>query len=141
MNASKIISGTWGTIWKDGVEMADATAMQAKVSYSYQSITQLRQMMEDRKLIGMKGTGSITVNHVYTRSAETLSDAMKGHDARFSIVCALADPDSYGYERVALYGVSYDEATLADFAAGKPGTMTMAFAFTGCEFLDKIEVQ
>lgn len=45
----------------------------------------------------------------------------------------------YGAERVAAYGVSYDEQTLMDWAAAKSGSITIPFQATGVEYLDKVE--
>ena len=39
----------------------------------------------------------------------------RGVDRRFTVISKLRDPDSYGAERVALYDVSFDDLTLADW--------------------------
>ena len=57
---------------------------------------------------------------------------------RRSLVAKLADPDAYGAERVAVYGMNYDEQTLMDFAAGKAGSTTVPFQATGYEYLDQV---
>mgnify|MGYP002236849848 FL=1 len=41
----------------------------------------------------------------------------RGVDRRFTVISKLRDPDSYGAERVALYDVSFDDLTLADWQA------------------------
>ena len=51
----------------------------------------------------------------------------------------LDDPDAYGAERIAVYGMNYDEQTLMDFAAGKAGSVTVPFQATRYEYLDQIE--
>jgi len=53
-------------------------------------------------------------------------------------VAKLADPDAYGAERVAVYGMNYDEQTLMDFAAAKAGSMTVPFQAAGYEYLDQV---
>ena len=52
---------------------------------------------------------------------------------------ALADPDAFGAERIAVYGVSYDEVAVMDWAAAKEGELTIPFTATSVEYLDKIE--
>jgi len=138
-NASRVMNGTFGQLWEDSVEIAEVSSFQAKITKNYDTIQMCRQMMEDRKLISIKGTGSMTLHKVYSRGADDAENALAGHDVRKTLVGALDDPDAYGAERVALYGVSYDEQTLADWAAAKSGTLTIPFQFTGFQYLDKVE--
>ena len=42
---------------------------------------------------------------------------------------------------MAIYNVSFDDLTLADWQAATVGTVTAAFTFSRYEFLDMIEVQ
>ena len=44
-----------------------------------------------------------------------------------------------GVELVAVYGVSYDEVAVMDWASAKEGELTIPFTATGVEYLDKIE--
>lgn len=87
----------------------------------------------------MKITGSMTLHKVYSRGAEDMAAALAGSDQRKTLIGALADPDAYGAERVAVYGVSYDEQTVMDWEAAKAGSLTVAFQATGIEYLDKVE--
>ena len=57
------------------------------------------------------------------------------------MISKLRDPDSYGAERVALYDVSFDDLTLADWQATAVGSVTAPFTFSDYEYLDQIEVQ
>ena len=96
-------------------------------------------MVIDAKVTSIKGTGSITVNKVYTRNIDQAQSLIDGHDIRSTIVGKLADPDAYGAERVALYNVSFDDETIMDFAAGKVGSVTHPFTFSGREWMDTIK--
>ena len=64
---------------------------------------------------------------------------MSGVDVREMLVGTLNDPDAYGAERISVYGVSYDEQTLADWAAAKAGSATIPFQATSFQYLDKVE--
>ena len=64
-----------------------------------------------------------------------------GEDVRGTVISKLRDPDSYGAERVAVYNVSFDDLTLADWQAATVGTVTTPFTFSRYELLDMIEVQ
>ena len=55
--ASRIISGTWGEVWLDGVYVAEADGLQAKVSFNREQIRQCRKLTSGRKLM------SIDISH------------------------------------------------------------------------------
>ena len=133
-SAARVMNGTWGQIWEDGTEIAEVSAFQVKVSKNFDTINICGQMAEDRKI-----TGSMTLHKVYSRGADDVEQAMSGHDLRKTLVGKLDDPDAYGAERVAVYGVSYDEQVLMDWEAGKAGSMTISFQATNVEYLDKVE--
>ena len=138
-SAARIMNGTHGQLWVDGDLWAECTAFQVKVSKTFEDKSRCGQMATDRKLVGVKITGSMTLDKVYTRHADDITAAMAGHDTRHTLVGALDDPDAYGAERIAVYGVSFDDQTLADWAAAKGGTVTLPFAATDFKYLDKVE--
>ena len=92
-------------------------------------------------LIGANGAGKTTTLRTITglEKAASGSITFEGHDLRKTLVGKLDDPDAYGAERVAVYGVSYDEQVLMDWEAGKAGSMTISFQATNVEYLDKVE--
>lgn len=98
-------------------------------------------MVIDAKVTSIKGTGSITVNKVYTRNIENFQSLVEGHDIRATIVAKLDDPDAFGAERVALYNVSFDDETIMDFQHGQLGKTTHPFTFTKREWLDVVRPQ
>lgn len=59
---------------------------------------------------------------------------------RFTVISKLADPDSYGAERVVVKNVSLDDLTLADWEVGAVGKTEVPFTFTDYEYLDSISV-
>lgn len=136
--ASRAINGTFGEIWLDGEKIAECTACQGKVAKNKEDITLCGQIMVDSKMTGAKGTGSITLYHVDSGFIQREGDLQEGVDRRFTIVSKLRDPDAYGAERIAFYNVSFDDITLADWAAGKNGTITKPFTFTRYQLLDAI---
>lgn len=138
-NANRIMNGTWGQLWKAGVLRSECTAFQVKIAKNFEDKNRCGQMATDRKLISVKISGSITFDKVYTVGADDAEDAMAGIDDRETLVGNLNDPDAYGAERIAVYGVSYDEQTLADWAAAKAGSITLPFQATNFQYLDKVE--
>lgn len=137
-NGSRVMNGTFGTVWEEGREIAEISSFQVKVAKNFDPISICGRMAEDRKLVSIKITGSMTLHKVYSRGAEDVNAAARGHDVRGTLVAKLDDPDANGAERIAVYGMNYDEQTLMDFAAGKAGTMTVPFQATGFEYLDQV---
>lgn len=139
--ANRVISGTWGQVWVDNELWAELSAFQAKFSYNKSPVNMCGSMAEDYKVTSVKGTGSITVNKVYTRNITQADSLLEGKDVRATIVAKLADPDAYGAERVALYNVSFDDETIMDFQHGQMSQTTHPFTFTRREWLDVIEAR
>ena len=140
-SAKRIINGTYGTVWIDGEVIAECTALQAKVAKSKQTVNLCGQFMDDTKATNGTGSGSLTLYKVDSGFAQKQSGIQDGVDRRFTIISKLKDPDSYGAERVAVYNVSFDDLTLADWQAATMGTVTAPFTFSRYEYLDEIEVQ
>ena len=61
-SAARVMNGTFGQIWEDGTEIAEVSAFQLKVTNNFDNINLCRQMAEDRKLISVKITGSMTLH-------------------------------------------------------------------------------
>lgn len=138
---NRVINGTWGEIWVDGEKWAELKGGQAKYTYNKADVQLCGQMAVDSKVTNIKGAGSITVSHVFTRNITRADQLINGVDVRATIIMKLADPDAYGAERVALYNVSFNDETIMDFRAGNVAEKTYPFTFTRREWLDVINPQ
>lgn len=139
-SAKRVISGTYGAAWLDGERIAETTGLQAKLNKTKETIQLCGQFVSDTKAMSATGTGSLTLYKVDSGLIQKMQDLQDGVDRRFTIVSALKDPDSWGAERIALYNVSFDDLTLADWAAATAGKITAPFTFTRYELLDLIGV-
>ena len=139
--AKRVINGTFGEVWVDDEKIAECTACQLKVSKNKETINLCGQFMTDTKATSASGTGSLTLYKVDSGFAQRMEGIKRGVDRRFTVISKLRDPDSYGAERVALYDVSFDDLTLADWQAAAVGSVTAPFTFSDYEYLDQIEVQ
>ena len=74
-SAKRVISGTWGEVWIDGELVAECTACQAKYTYNKETVPMCGQMANDKKVVSVDGTGSITLNKVYSRMQEKCRQA------------------------------------------------------------------
>ena len=132
-SAKRVINGTFGEVWLDGEKVAECTACQLRVGKNKQTINLCGQFMDDSKATNGSGSGSLTLYKVDSGLIEKQVDLQDGVDRRY--------PDGWGAERVAVYNVSFDDLTLADWKAATVGTVTAAFTFSRFELLDQIEVR
>ncbi|WP_251447066.1 phage tail tube protein [Vermiculatibacterium agrestimuris] len=140
-SAKRVMSGTYGELWCDGEKIAEVSEFQAKVTKNKETVIFCGQIMEDAKMISAKGAGSMTIFHVDSGFLEKEKDVKKGVDRRYTLVSKLADPDSWGAERVSVSNVSLDDLTLADWAAARLGSITKPFTFSDYDLLDLVEVR
>lgn len=142
VETKRICNGTFGELWLDGDYVSEIRKAQAKVEYNKEEIKQCGMFFTDSKIVGCKGTGSLTLYKVNTRMGQKLAAlASAQQDVRFTVISKLADPDAYGAERVSLDGVQFDDLTLFDWEAQTPGEVEVPFIFTGYEYLDQITPQ
>ena len=142
VETKRICNGTFGEIWLDGDYVGEVHKAQAKVEFNKEEIKQCGVFFTDNKVVGCKGTGSLTMFKVNSRMAIKVAKMVKNkQDVRFTIISKLADPDAYGAERVSITGVQFDDLTLFDWEAQKPLETETPFTFTGYEYLDQITPQ
>lgn len=139
-SAKRVFSGTFGEVWLDGEKVAETYSFSAKYSANKTEVPLCGQMVIDTKTISVKGTGSVGMYRISSRMAVVVGEKLsQGLDPRFTILEKLADPDAYGAERIAFYNCSFDDVTLADWAAGELSKIEAPFTFTKHELLEEVE--
>lgn len=140
LDAKRIINGTYGMCYINGDEVSEITGLKANISLNYEEVPIAGNLAGGKKLSGMTKNGSLTMHKVNSRMAKLIAnDIKKGITTDFTIVSKLDAPDSYGAERVVLYGVKFSELTLADWSAKQNGSINQPFTFDDFDFLDMIE--
>lgn len=139
-SARRVINGTYGSVWLDDERMAECHACQAKVQINTDTINLDGEFMENYKPISGKGSGSLTLYKVDSGLINKMNGILEGRIPEFTIITKLADPDSAGAERAAIYGVMFTDLTLADWQRASSGKVTAPFTFTRYEMLDSIDV-
>lgn len=140
LDAKRVINGTYGQVWLDDVQVLETYGLQAKVEKKKEELSICGRPGTETKLIGFTGKGTLKVRKVNSRMGRLLTgDLRKGRDVRFQIISKLADPDSFGAERIRIKNVSFDDLTLADWEAAKAGAVDIPFTFSDFEYLDMIE--
>ena len=56
--ASRVISGTWGSVWLDDEALVETTALQAKFNKNKEKVYLCGQFVTDSKAMSADGTGS-----------------------------------------------------------------------------------
>lgn len=135
-SAKRVMSGTFGEVWWNGDLVAECYKFVAKYTNSREAINLPRQMVEDSKVMSSKGTGSIGLYKVYSRFKQMADAIQSGKDERVTVVSKLDDPDSYGAERVAIYGVSLDEVPIVNWERKTVQKDEVPFTFTGHKYLE-----
>lgn len=130
VETKRICNGTFGELWLDGDYVGECYKAQAKVEFTKEEIKQCGTFFTDNKVVGCKGTGSLTMHKVNSRMAIKVANMVRNkQDVRFTLISKLADPDAYGAERVSITGVQMDDLTLFDWEAQKPLETEAPFTF------------
>ncbi|MDO7787523.1 phage tail tube protein [Desulforamulus aquiferis] len=131
LDASRVIHGSYGQVFINGVWQTHINHLEAKVAMQKKELNLSGDDWVRHKKGPKKGSG--------TMSGFKVTSAMlqQGFD-KFEIVSKLADPEAYGFERIRLKNVMADELQLANWTAGEEVTEEVAFTFEGYELLDPI---
>ena len=139
IKANKVINGTFGSVWVNGEKWQDIEALELKVGLEYEDVTMPEDLATHKKLVGWTGEGSMTTKRVYSRGARLLAEATKaGQIPDVTIVSKLADPDSYGTERVTVSEVTFNEFLLSAFEQKTLGKEELSFNFADFDLLEII---
>lgn len=139
-SGKRVMNGTYGQVWLDGEEVSECISCKAESSFSKSKVYLSGQLEEENKITSISNTGSLKFHKVNSRMLTKIGDAIsKGKDLRFTVISKLADPDAYGAERIALYNVSFDKVTLADWTRAQTTDIEAPFTFGKFKLLDTVK--
>ena len=137
---NKIIRGTFGALWMDNEQLANVKSFECKASMHYETVQVSGELCDQQRYTGYDLSGTVVLHKINTQMASKVASGMKtGSMPSIKFVTRLADPDSVGAERVAIYDVTFDEVTLTAFTNGNIGEESVPFKAGGYEYLDVIE--
>ena len=126
-------------VWINDEQVDEIKAFQAKLEFEKEDVDICGEMMQQHKVVGYNGTGSMTLYKTNSRMIKMLIDYIKeGLEPEITIVGKLADPGNGGAERISLSEVSFDDLPLFDFVVKTLGEVECPFSFTKCTVLDSI---
>lgn len=136
LDAKLVRSGTYGYMTLDGKQVCDTYGLKAVIKKKEEYVDRCRTYDRGVKLLGTEGTGTIQLyNATNDLMALELKALNEGRDLKHTIISTLADPDNPVEQRIALYGVTFDELTLADWEAAKLGKISVNFKYERAEYL------
>ncbi|MFR5264523.1 phage tail tube protein [Clostridium sp.] len=138
-DTKNIINGTYGEAWINDEYVDNVKGVQGKVEFNYEDVPRVRKLMAGKKMTGAVGNGSLRTYKSNSGLAKYMIKQLKeGKQFECTIISKLDDPDAHGAERVAFYGVTFNDLTLADWELATLGEIEAPFTFTDCEYLDMI---
>ena len=137
LNSAQVRSGTWGSLWLDGEQVAECYGFQCKVNKTKEDVPRCRTLVQGKKVTAVAITGSVRIYNATSRLIQLEGEALaEGRDLRHVIISNLDDPDNPSNQRISVKGVSFDDLTLADWEAAKLGQIEAPFTAESFEILD-----
>ena len=140
-NGLRVLNGASGTLRIDNQDIGEVTGVTADIEITREDVQW--GLGADSKITAVKGTGTITVDKVYTRFADVFEELLKAKDKRFDIYIKKADPDAVDSQ---IETISINGAWLNSFPLGfgeKTGKQSNEFNFgfnpMETSFADKIK--
>lgn len=131
LDASRIIDGTYGYLYLNGVWQSQINHLEAFEDAQKKEIPLCGNEYVAHKRGPIKGSGTMS-------GFKVTSDLLKLGFGRFEIITKLDDPEAYGHETIRLKNCMVDRRVLANWTAHEEVTEEVPFTFEGSELLDPI---
>ena len=139
MAANKVLSGTHGHLWINGEKFANVKSFEAKLAGDFEEIKIAEELGTKNKYMGYSISGTIALHKMNSKSAGVMAEGyMTGDIPDIVLVASIEDPAAYGYERIELSDVTFDEMTLLQFETGSVTSEEVPFKAGSFRYLDKI---
>ena len=136
---NKAINGTFGRVWVNNEDYGTVKQFEAKVPLEWESVPIPEKLSPSYKYMGFEIEGTLTGTKIDSRFVKLYSDGiLTGEIPEVDIIARVADPQADGQERVALYGVVFDELTLAKFENNTIVEEEIPFKAASYKYLDQI---
>ena len=137
----RAIVGTFGYIYKDGKWLSQYNKCEASVEIGKAEIKPAGDRWVHHKVLNLKGKGSISGYKVTDELLEEISIVIQSDKPSFrtTLILELKDPEGWGFERMKLYNVMFDNIDLANWEHSKEIEEKWNFTFEGYELLDSLK--
>ncbi|WP_110931945.1 phage tail tube protein [Paenibacillus bouchesdurhonensis] len=131
LDPSRVILGTFGQIFINGVWQSNLNHLEANVEADKRELNLVGTEYTVFKLGRKKGTGTMS-------GYKVTSDMIERGFQKFNIIQKLDDPEAYGFESIELLNCMVDRIQLANWTAGEEVVEETPFTFEGFTLLDPI---
>lgn len=136
MDETRVISGSFGGIFLDGDLLSNFNHCEIKDEYEFSELKLAGGRRTKHKLVGIKGTGSVSG---YKVTSELQQALLADPTAQFQIISKLDDPEAYGTERIRISKVKFSQNNLANWTTGEIVNEEWPFVFDDDpDFVDPI---
>lgn len=141
LRGNRVLSGTWGEVWVDGVPILEAKKVEAKASANREDVQMGIDV--DSKMTGIKGEVTITINKVYSTYNTILKNYKNGSDVRSQLITKVADPDAVGaqQERWSFDNVWWNDLPLVIYEKGALIEEELTGGFTPSDAVNLDEIK
>ncbi|MEY8188652.1 phage tail tube protein [Peribacillus simplex] len=141
MDATRVINGSYGEVWCEGVWLTNVQSAEALVEINKQEINASGTRWVGHKVMGLTGTGNIKGFKMTSEFIKRIGAVAKDRGKPFvtELIYKLDDPSAFGAERIRLKGVQFDRIPLSTFEVNTPVEEEMPFTFSNYELLDEIK--
>lgn len=140
LDATRTINGSFGEVWLDGEWLTNIQSAEAVVDIDKEEIKRSGTRWVGHKVTSLKGSGTISGYKVTTDFIKLIGSVSNNTRKPYvtSIILKLNDPESYGYERIQLKGVQFDQIPLGKFEVGSLVEEALPFTFSGYALMNTI---
>ncbi|OSA97778.1 UNVERIFIED_ORG: phage portal protein [Clostridium botulinum] len=131
LDSSRICSGTYGRVFKDGKEYPQVSECTADVERDMKETPTVGSEWVSYKGGLKKGSGIL-------KGWKVTSEMIQQGFNRFELLTELDDPEAYGAERIRLKNCQFTKINLVNFKAGEVIEEEMPFVFSDFDLLDPI---
>lgn len=137
MNANKIIRGSFGKLFVNGVRYANINSFELKATMNYTEVNINGDLCTQNVYTGYSLAGTMNLHKISSYNANLVREGMKsGVMPSIKFVATVDDPNSNGADTIEVENVTFDEVTLMAFTNGEVGTEDIPFKAGGFNYID-----
>lgn len=137
---NKIIRGSFGRLWVNGIQVAHVKSFELKATLNYEEVDVNGDLAKKQRYTGYSLAGTMVCHKINSYNTTLVNSGIKnGQLPEIKFVATLADPDSEGSESIEVYDVTFDEVTLMHFENASIEEESIPFKAGGYDLISSID--
>lgn len=137
---NKIIRGSFGRLWVNGIQVAQVKSFELKATLNYEEVDVNGDLAKKQRYTGYSLAGTMVCHKINSYNTTLVNSGIKnGQLPEIKFVATLADPDSEGSESIEVYDVTFDEVTLMHFENASIEEESIPFKAGGYDLISSID--